>query len=521
MSISSLTKRSDSALRDPVYPQLPSPLYGLTIVSLAVFFAGLIIWRVPVEAYLIVSEVGRRAVVEGSPATQSADFVFETRDGQQMASIRQALADAIRYADARLANTEPDCSTAVREERLQSVGRRLRISAHRIQNSDHGISISFAGQNPAWSLALVENLTRECLVSGGQLAAAPAISSRLLRDARWRVEQARHYERKARFEMEDMIDAQLANRSGTEESGVNGKNSESEFATSGAELDTEPAPEPNPQWLYLQNELANMTSQLQSLLSQLTPNHPQIRDLTLQMETVRHQLDQTPQYVAPQVSLAIGSAPTAGNPPSTETSLAAHKLDIAGAAASAGGEGAGGEYAKERETHERAVRAREEVEQQLATLMAQQATHAPGGNVESRWLITPPSVQGRIGGRPSAGRVGAIGLFALLCGVSMAWSVGTLKGLRRLNSVADLELTLSIPVVGQLSIDPVPQAVLQLTRRSQFLRGITWVVEASLVLMLIGFLVGVLDGSSVSPFLRQDPFATIPETIVRAVQTWF
>ena len=102
----------------------------------------------------------------------------------------------------------------------------------------------------------------------------------------------------------------------------------------------------------------------------------------------------------------------------------------------------GKDYQKVRETHERAVRNREEAEAQLAALMARQAAGAARGNVESRWLITPPTVQGRIGGRPSARRVGAIGFLALLSGLSMAWSIGTLKGLQRMNSVADLEQTL-------------------------------------------------------------------------------
>ena len=67
----------------------------------------------------------------------------------------------------------------------------------------------------------------------------------------------------------------------------------------------------------------------------------------------------------------------------------------------------------------------------------------------------------------------------------------------------------------------MPRAVLRLTRRSQFVRGITSAVEGSLALMLVIFLIGALEGSSVSQFLRQDPFATIPETIVQAVQAWF
>ncbi len=443
MSIPSLTKRDHPAVRDAASSQLPSPLYGLTIVSLAVFFVGLIVWRVPIEAYVVVSEVGRRAVADPTANPPPTDLGSETWDSQQMASIRQALADAIRYADARIANTEPDRSSAVTEERIQSVGSRLVISARQLQDSDHSISISFAGQNPAWSLALVENLTRDCLVVGRPNAEPPMMASRLLRDARWRIEQARHYERKARYAMEEAVDEQLAQHRDSEWSSENGSPSESELAASGPDTNTEPAREPNPQWLYLQKELADMTEQLHAMLSQLTPNHPQVRDLTLQMEAVRQQLDQTPVYLAAEVSQAVASATAPGGESSTDASLAAHKLEMMGTASRTGKDSE-----KVRELHERAVRNREEAEAQLATLMARQAASAARGNVESRWLITPPTVQGRIGGRPSARRVGAIGFLALLSGLSMAWSISTLKGLQRMNSVADLEQTLLDPRRG-------------------------------------------------------------------------
>ena len=47
-----------------VYPKIPTRLYGTTVVSLAVFFTGLIVWRVPVDGYLAVSEVGRRILAQ-------------------------------------------------------------------------------------------------------------------------------------------------------------------------------------------------------------------------------------------------------------------------------------------------------------------------------------------------------------------------------------------------------------------------------------------------------------------------
>ncbi len=456
MSIPSLTKRDRPAARGAASSQFPSPLYGLTIVSLGVFFLGLIVWRVPIEAYVVVSEVGRRAVTDGTANPPPTELAAKTWDSQQMASIRQALADAIRYADARIANMQLDRSCTVTDERIQSVGSRLVVSARQLQDSDHTISISFAGHNPAWSLALVENLTRDCLVAGRTTTEPPLMAMRQLRDARWRIEQARHYERKARYAMEETVDEQLAQHGGLKSSGENGGLSASELAASGSDSNTEPAGEPNPQWLYLQKELADMTEQLSAMLSQLTPNHPQVRDLTAQMEAVRQQLDQTPADLATDVSQAVASATASGGQSSADASLAGHKLDMIGIEGSSEKE-----YQKVRETHERAVRDREDAEAQLAALMARQAAGAARGNVESRWLITPPTVQGRIGGRPSARRVGAIGILALVSGLSMAWSIGTLKGLQRMNSVAELEQTLLVPVVGQLSIDPLPQSVLR------------------------------------------------------------
>ncbi|MHB8952436.1 MAG: GumC domain-containing protein [Pirellulaceae bacterium] len=516
MSIPMLRKRDNPDVRGFASVQLPSPMYGMTIVSLAMFFIGLIVWRVPVEAYLVVSEVGRRGVSQGMADTPSPEVACETWDSQQLAAIRQALADAIRFADARATNRQPDRSLQVAQERIESVGSRLKIAARRLRDSDHRISISFAGEDPIWSLALVENLTRDCLVSTGHDAQSPPIATRLLRDIRWRIAQARHYERKARYEMESLIDAQLAYGRGSAGSGAPGGPAASEVAASGGAPEAQPVVEPNPQWQFLQNELASMTDQLEMLLSQLTPNHPQVRDLTLQMEAVRQQLDQTPVYHVREVSQAVASAPMDGDASSTDASLAAHKLEMADMPANLGGD-----YENVRQTHEEAVRDREAAEQKLAALVTEQVSNMSRGKVESRWLITPPTVLGRIGGRPSARRVGTIGMLALLCGISMAWLIGSLKGLRRVNSVADLEQTLLIPVVGQLSLDPVPQAVSRLARRSQIVRGVTQLMEISLILMLVVFLIGALEGSSVAQFLRHDPFATIPETIVQAVQSWF
>jgi hypothetical protein len=510
MSTASTTEPGYRANGDAVHSPLPTRLYGMTIVSLAVFFAGLIVWRVPVDGYLAVSEVGRRILVQPGQDDQVAAARSDTGDSQQFSAIHQALADAIRYADARLAHAEPDLVAEVSDERIRSIHSRLTINASKLHARDHSIRISFTGPDPTWSLALVEHLTRDCLVATSLSAESTVRSARALRDARWRLDLTRHYERKARYGVEDLMDMYLARFSETAMNSENGENMSEVGVGASQPTDASAVAELNPQWQQLQTELADMAQQLRPLVKHLTPSHPHILDLTQRMELVRRQLDVTPQYLGSRVSQALGSTATREGAATTQAS------HVAGVV-----EGVGEDYQELRKAYEDAIGNREQAEQRLADLVARPLANAEQSDAETRWLITPPTLQGRIGGRPSARRVGAIGLFALFCGACVAWSIGTLQALRRVNTVTDLEQTLSVPVVGQLSIDPVPGSVSPLTRRSRILRGVIMAAEVTLGLMLVVFVSGAIEGSSVPQLLRDDPFTAIPDTVVHALQQWF
>lgn len=180
MSIASTTEPGNRANRDAVRTQLPTRLYGMTIVSLAVFFTGLIAWRVPVDGYLAVAEVGRRLLERPGQNDQMADATSDSGDSRQFSAIHQALADAIRYADARLAHAEPDLVAEVSDERIRTIHSRLTINASKLHTRDHSIRISFTGPDPTWSLALVEHLTRDCLVATSPSAESRISSARVL-----------------------------------------------------------------------------------------------------------------------------------------------------------------------------------------------------------------------------------------------------------------------------------------------------------------------------------------------------
>ncbi len=480
----------------------------MAVVSLAVFFVGLTIWRVPVDAYVAVSEIGQRRV--GSPARDLVDCgAIEPWGAQRSAALHQALADAIRYADARAARAEPDLSVEVSEERIRSAQSRLSIDAQALDASDHRIRISFAGPDPNWSLALVEHLTRDCLLATSSPTDSGTRSARALRNARWRLDQSRHYERKARYHVEDLMDTCFAQASGAgENSGSRETALERGSGPYPAAASTS-APVVNPQWQQLQTQLAEMSEQLQPLVTHLTPNHPLIVELSQRMEMVRAQLAATPQYLGADATQALGAVEAPGG----AAAPASHVANVVEAYAD--------DFQELRKAYEDAIGNREQAEQRLANLLARPASGVGQLPHEPRWLITPPTLQGRIGGRPSARRVGALGGLAVLCGIAMAWTLRTLHGLRRINTVTDLEQVLALPVVGQLSLDPAPRSTGRLARRSRVVRGVVTAAEVTLGLMLVVFLGGVMEQSAVSELLREDPFVAIPETVAHALEQWF
>jgi hypothetical protein len=492
---------------------LPSPLYGCTIITLAVFFVGLVAWRVPVDAYIVVSQVGCRSVLRNGAG------VADTGDGRLYAASRQSLANAIRLADAQLTRESADEVDPITDERMEEVAQGLRIQARAVKPGEQSISIAYSGDDPAWSMALVDVLTRDCLLAAAARDSSPAIAASKVRELRWKAELARHYERKARHELELVMETNaerhaIANATPEGDSGDG----------SGMAASTpEGAVEYHPQWVALQQELSAMANQLQTLLITLTPNHPQVQALTQQMEAVRRQLDLTPKYWTPDITPAVVTE-SAGSPSEpTDASQVAHKLDLDSTSAPEAAPNpaeADGVTAAQAEL-DAAVDARESAEEDLATLISTAALKSSSSLPESRWLITPPSVQGRIGGRPSPGRVAVIGGMSVVSGLAFAWGLGSLSGLRRVNSLPELESLLDLPVVGQLSLDPAGQATSRLALRGRALRGLMLLAEVILGLLVITYLAGVFQNSEVTSGLREDPFATIPQTIVDALRGWW
>lgn len=85
----SVASPTSSGLLSP----LPARFYASSVFALTVFFVGLTIWRVPVEGYLVTSEVGV-ADAHDPPWQQLAEGGWRERGGFNAIS-QQQVADAI------------------------------------------------------------------------------------------------------------------------------------------------------------------------------------------------------------------------------------------------------------------------------------------------------------------------------------------------------------------------------------------------------------------------------------------
>jgi hypothetical protein len=392
-------------------PPLPGRWYPTLVVALAVFFFGLVAWRVPVTGYRVRADVGvHRDAHEAAsdPKTPTAEPTWL----DEPAAARQVLANAVRYAEARRTGREPDPQESVSESLLQQIRDALSVSSDTLPDGRTAVRIRFTGNDPVWALAFVEYLTRDCLLATDRPARRGPNAARQIRIARWRLELAQHYERKA-----------------------------------------------------------------QCGLEHLTPVVPENENVSTQWSAV------------PVSHQTTDAAPSA--------------LRVV----------------RQRE-YDDAVQNRETAERELAAAVAGPTATAEVSSVDRRWLITPPTVEGRIGGRPSAGRVGLIGLMALLTAAVVGAWLGRLRALQRINTLADLEAALPVPVVGQLSLDPMSRHLLRVTRGRLLVNVVTAGGELTLAVLIITFLLGIIGDTATSAWLREDPLAAIAETIGRVWQRW-
>ncbi len=175
---------------------LPSPLYAGLVMALTVFFCGLLIWPTPVGLFTVGAVIHLEAQVPAGASPQQPRVPIE----------RQQVADAIRATDRHtLGDDLQRVDQRVPEPRLEQTIARLDMTLRSTGASCGELQLQFQGTDQQWSRVFLGELVRQLLSRPVTMPTAGPDDERLICQARWRVEQARHYERKARFDLEGAL----------------------------------------------------------------------------------------------------------------------------------------------------------------------------------------------------------------------------------------------------------------------------------------------------------------------------
>ncbi len=506
-------------------------LYSPTVVALAVFFIGLTIWRVPVVGYITTCEMEfPRATTAISPSDPTPAIAHSLLAEEIM---RQQVADAVREANRQYgAERGGQAEAGITDEQIRSIRQRLNVTTSGGPGGATRVELLFEGAEPNWSLALVDNLARNMLITHATTPDLRSSAARQIRGAKWRVDQLRHYERKARFDVEEAVNAYLELRS---EGTVLTADRAAPVTPTGVAPAVSSAPQPqlNSEWEQLQDEFAQLTTELTDLLQTVTPNHPRVRDVTLQMEEIRRQLESTSQFQDAPASNSQAAATAWPETPAgavAGTGLAATGGPVAAATATEvsletrpGAEhwAAAAGYQHLRERYDHAIREREQAEREWSTMLAKQQTAIGSSPAKIGRIIRPASLVRQVGGRPSNGCVLLIGLTAILCGAAVRWGGDAVAGPPRVSTVDDLQQTLSIPVVGQISIDPMP---VHMRRRCRWSRAVRWSTrgcELALGAMVLLFLLSAVSGGPAYAELMDNPLGAFVNRVAESVLALF
>jgi len=456
--------------------RLPSRYYGAAVVFLAVFFAGLIAGRVPPSEYQVESVVGWDI-----PPMSGGNSGRASWDGFRAELLSEKpLETAIRCADAHCARRPIEAVESGLDERIRGVQAALRLQPA-AKEGPALMRIVFTAADREWSMAFVEALARGFAQTPRHKPRAddggPSIAA-----ARWRADAARHYEQKARCDRQAFLEEHL--------SPAEIERLEKAGATSSTNT-TASAHRPNPMWSQRQAVLAELGTQLDSLLATHTPNHPQVVDLTLRMIQQREVLDETPRYLGPD-----GWPADAG---------ANRELVEA--------------YARHEQACQLAVQERVAAEDRLTALTEQ--LRVSRRDSESRWVESKAAVTSELCGRMPVRRVAFIGLVAAVGSIVMATMVGSPKALARHDLAAGGECGGAALPGDSVSGATVWRRFRHWARRGGGVRVITAVCECGLALLLVAFAAGALQHGWSIDGLAEDPFAMIAHTVLRACHRVF
>ncbi|MFW6171845.1 MAG: hypothetical protein ACODAD_15260, partial [Planctomycetota bacterium] len=275
----------------------------------------------------------------------------------------------------------------------------------------------------------------------------------------------------------------------------------------------------NPQWKRLQQELGSLRGELNELLMSASSSHPQARRIGQRIEQLQGELSGTSRYVAS----GRDEAKTVAVKPGTASDESQTGAPVAYASAEESDDGAREsrsvvptEYRRLRKRYTEAIRRREAAERGLSELEAENKREVSRAPAPTAHIRRPAVSVGQLGGVPPPALVLAIGTLALVCGAFVLGWIKTLGRVPRLYSMEQLQRAAAIPLVGRISIDPMPSRV---RRRAYWSWGVGVGIRTSEIILLAVILIffwSVLQESPVLEQLATNPLGAIANRVAGA-----
>lgn len=496
---------------------LPPPLYGGAVVLLAIFFTGLAVVTPPIEKYIVSAEVELPSQTSPAPG---GDEGMEVQNVGILEVDSRHIAAAARAAFFRTRG-DGDTGFIARfgPRRLRTLSERLDIRRASENGEGRHAVLTFRDPDLQWARAFVDQLAHRLVRDWNRDSDATLAMENAIRKAKWHVQRTRHYERKARFDMEQSLNAHFQQLpSGLDGVAFSGGSDRFYPSDSSPEEETKvtSARQEAPPWQRLRDQLGSLRDELNELLISGPPSHPRVRRIVRRIEHLEETLSATSRYLArgPEVAGAAAVKPV------TASSGSPTRVPVAYASArESDGDGrqkasiVPAEYRRLRERHAETIRRREAAERGLSELEARSGRGPSQASAPPLQVPRPAVSVGQLGGVPPAGPALTIGTLALLCGVFVHGWIKTLGRAPRIYSVEQLQRAVTLPLVGRISIAPMPSRV----RRRAY--G-TWCVRAGIrtseIVLLVGIVIffwSVLQESPVLEQLATNPLGTIARRI--------
>ncbi|MEQ8784922.1 MAG: hypothetical protein RIC55_01425 [Pirellulaceae bacterium] len=312
----------------------------------------------------------------------------------------------------------------------------------------------------------------------------------------------------------------------------------------------------NPAWRELQQELDEKSVERDRLLRTLTPLHPQVQQIEVEMSEIRRRQYNTPQYLDGSAAPASNAPNSHPNPNPNPESTPTPSVTLPGQGGGSNDPGVNtprvpitprvpttppnagasnpsatppaaafqldpatrtkvvAQYQTLRGEYDQARRELDEAESALARINLQTTPQTPPPSEMN--LLAPPSILAAQGGAPSTLGLALVGVIAL----AMATAVGiSLRGATPTTNVLttpdQASEAMGLPIIGDLRTRRSPVRQAPVGRRVQLARHVVRASELLLAVFALAFLLAAMLDSPFMSEAMQNPLAAVSQIMHR------